>query len=842
MYADLRAYIHELLLGAVVSIRGTRGLFMLQLPGETVPQVIAEWPQSTTITQEDLDIARQALVAQQVHLSPFSNTVVRLAIPLAAGNLRGAFVLYVPQSEYDVRLEHFFYLLAQQTAQTLYARFFDDNAHSYTLIYKAGRVLETLNEPEFQAQHVADTLVELGSVGARVTLAMGISTEDVFVASSGNAAELPVLNNLVWDADRRPDDGFYLREHPPWQSIAVPVYTSENHVSAVVELVRPVVELRPKVAEIRPELLFIAQFGSNLERGVLLRSLRRTADLLVEQVDELEFSRRVDREISSRLDPDRIIKLSLEWALRRTKAETGCVVVIDSVLLDYYVKESVGYPTPTPSKRMNDQLGIIGRCLREKRTQIVPDVRLDSDYVEVIPATVTQLVLPLISNQRVLGAISLESKHAGRFDSGAILFMERMVSIAAIALDNAQLLQQAEQLADDMSLIYNVGRMISSSLEWDASVSAIAHGIGSAVRGTVIVFSYDSQAEKLKTLSIYRTEFPATLPAPGTVYTLDEYPDLQEAIQQKHLMLSRLENTQTTWLRNLGTGAVAFAPLVAQGNVVGLAIVIKHGDDVEFAHSEVFVTESLADQSASVLRQASLYAEVRELENLKSEMIRMASHDLRGPIANIIGYTELLDSDLTGLKTAEMQFFVDSIRNSVNLMEMMVSDLLTLEQIDSQREESWEPIALDEVVAEVITEHQATAHLKTQTLISEINNVNLNVLGSKFQLRQAVSNLVGNGLKYTPEGGQVHVKLYREPSLPRLIFQVVDNGYGISLARQERLFQRFYRAKQPGTEHISGTGLGLSMVKTVIEKHGGRISFESKEGAGTTFTFWLPLA
>jgi signal transduction histidine kinase len=116
--------------------------------------------------------------------------------------------------------------------------------------------------------------------------------------------------------------------------------------------------------------------------------------------------------------------------------------------------------------------------------------------------------------------------------------------------------------------------------------------------------------------------------------------------------------------------------------------------------------------------------------------------------------------------------------------------------------------------------------------------MNLWVRGNTTQLRQAITNLVGNGIKYTPDNGRIQVSLTRHDK--RLNFEVEDNGYGISQEKQNSLFQRFYRAHEPGTDHIPGTGLGLSLVKAVIERHGGEVRVKSDPGKGSTFGFWLP--
>jgi signal transduction histidine kinase len=272
--------------------------------------------------------------------------------------------------------------------------------------------------------------------------------------------------------------------------------------------------------------------------------------------------------------------------------------------------------------------------------------------------------------------------------------------------------------------------------------------------------------------------------------------------------------------------------------IVGLLLALETRAEHRFTREEILLFEALGSQSAVAFRQAKLYEEVRELENLKSEMIRMASHDLRNPLGNITGYIDLISLTLGHAMTEEDREYFVYMKKSATTMKSIIDDLLTLEKIESERQSAWRRVDFGALVYEVYDALQATAELKHQSLLFEYNGEQLMVLGSTTQLRQAVSNLVGNGLKYTRDGGRILIRLRRVVN--RVYFEVEDNGYGISPERQKRLFQRFYRAKQPGTEEIPGTGLGLSMVKTVIERHGGEVWVQSEQGIGSTFGCWLP--
>jgi signal transduction histidine kinase len=184
--------------------------------------------------------------------------------------------------------------------------------------------------------------------------------------------------------------------------------------------------------------------------------------------------------------------------------------------------------------------------------------------------------------------------------------------------------------------------------------------------------------------------------------------------------------------------------------------------------------------------------------------------------------------------------FVESVRRSTEIMQSLIEDLLTLERVESERQVAWIEIDLSSLVDETVDSQQTSAELKHQSLSLDMDQAQpIRVFGSRTQLRQAVTNFVNNAIKYTPDDGHIVVHLTTKDN--RVIFEVEDDGYGISEERQGRLFQRFYRAREEATDHIPGTGLGLSLVKTVIERHGGKVWVRSALGKGSTFGFSLPV-
>lgn len=228
-------------------------------------------------------------------------------------------------------------------------------------------------------------------------------------------------------------------------------------------------------------------------------------------------------------------------------------------------------------------------------------------------------------------------------------------------------------------------------------------------------------------------------------------------------------------------------------------------------------------------------AALQSLNSLKTHLIRMASHDLKNPLGRIFGYADLL---MMQSLAPNQERFVKNIRKAGEEMNAIVTDILNLEQLRSSVPKR-ERLTLNELVKEIILRHEGDFEQKLQTFEGDLTEEALTVDADPRQLSQALSNLVGNASKYTPERGHIRVVLAREGDFAR--FDVQDNGYGIPQDALSKLFTEFYRVKTEETANISGTGLGLSLVKSVIETHGGRVSVVSKVGEGSTFSVHLPL-
>ena len=225
-----------------------------------------------------------------------------------------------------------------------------------------------------------------------------------------------------------------------------------------------------------------------------------------------------------------------------------------------------------------------------------------------------------------------------------------------------------------------------------------------------------------------------------------------------------------------------------------------------------------------------------ELSELKTQMLRIAAHDLKNPLSRIIGFAELLELRLQNVDERNRRY-LEFIQIASQEMLNIIQDILNLERLRSGKVTMY-IVNFAQMVKEVCASHQPDTIQKEQTFTMQLPDKPISVHADFGQLSQAVTNLVGNAIKYTPEKGSVSVRVYNEGDYVR--FEVEDTGYGIPEVAQSKLFTEFFRAKSEATAHIAGTGLGLSLVKSVIDAHGGKVGFDSTEGVGSTFYFTLP--
>lgn len=230
---------------------------------------------------------------------------------------------------------------------------------------------------------------------------------------------------------------------------------------------------------------------------------------------------------------------------------------------------------------------------------------------------------------------------------------------------------------------------------------------------------------------------------------------------------------------------------------------------------------------------------LKRLDQLKSEVVSMVAHEIASPLSSVLGQLQTILKGVAGELTDKQRHLVGRGAARVEGIINLSKDLLDLSKIEAGTLGDMEMLDLEPIIKDAVDINSAKAEEKGQTLTLGLGENLPQVFGVGRALFEVFMNLVSNAVKYTPDGGQITVSA--RPLAGGVEVSVADNGFGLKPEDQERVFQRFYRVKDAQTRQIVGTGLGLPIVKKVVEDHQGSITVESEPGKGSTFTVRLPL-
>jgi signal transduction histidine kinase len=505
--------------------------------------------------------------------------------------------------------------------------------------------------------------------------------------------------------------------------------------------------------------------------------VKAAEDVIRQRNKELSVLPEIGRELSAILNIDELADVVLRRAVEALGAMVGHVIILNrkSPLHKEYHLDTIDV------SNFDFQLPPLNEFLEEIRDTrqglILDDANNDPRW-QILPGDPTRsvIIIPMFGRHDLIGLLILTHEQTTYFTLEHQLLFQAIASQAAIAVENAQLYEV---------LLHEQQRS-----------AAVLQGAADAI----LMFDADGclsllnpAAEKLF------TDYEAKLGLPlarGCGYdALIEH--LEETFNSGK---SKIE--EITWPDERVFTAL-FTP-VERGGCVVLLHDVSH---------------------------------FKTLERVKNEFISTASHDLRNPITTISGFSQLLSQ--AGPLNERQADFTQRIQSAAGHMQELVQNLLDLAKMDMGVELKQETVAVNDLIAEIMDEFQPQAEAKGQALQLKKAKNQPKVQGDALQLRQALRNLVGNAIKYTPAGGSIDLSV--ETDKTTVVIHVKDTGYGIPADDLPFIFDRFYRVRNEAVKDIDGNGLGLAIVKFIIEKHSGQISVESEPGKGSCFTFNLPL-
>jgi GAF domain-containing protein len=558
----------------------------------------------------------------------------------------------------------------------------------------------------------------------------------------------------------------------------------------------------------------------NLAAELEARVTERTAQLQREQ-QNTETLLHILTEVSSSLDLDRALNRTLSLLNNAIGAEQGTIMLLQAEdnLLHYragygYLSSHVEVNNRGVTLRVGE--GLAGWVVQNREAVLVNDLHQDPRWVRNAKSGHdhrSAIVVPMLVAEDAIGVLMVFHRSENFFSAEMLNLVKAIASQVAVAINNAHLYELIRDQAERLGLMLRKEQEEASRSQ--AILQAVADGVLVTGSDNHITF-VNSSTEKV--LSLKESHLiGSALDAFGGLFGnaaiswMDTIRRWSEDPSLYHLGDSYAEKLE---LENGRIALVHLAPVILQNDFLG---------------------------TVSIFRDITHEVEV---DRLKSEFVATVSHELRTPMTAIKGYVDLLTMGATGALNENQVHFLDIVRSNIDRLNILVDDLLDISRIEAGRIIlDAQPVDLREVAGNILSEIQSRSQTENKPMkISLDAPANVPpVLGDSARVRQILDNLVDNAYNYTPKNGSIHITIQQKEG--ELQVDVQDSGVGIAPEDQDRIFERFYRGEHPFVLATPGTGLGLPIVRELVEMHKGRIWMTSKgvPGEGCIFSFTLPI-
>ena len=562
----------------------------------------------------------------------------------------------------------------------------------------------------------------------------------------------------------------------------------------------------------------------------------------------------ITRQVTSTLEQEPLLQNILENAVSILNSEAGTLFLMDDQTGDLEFKVTVG---PVASNLLGQRLppgtGIVGRAVQTRAPVIENDAqrsiaRFNANTDKQTGFVSRSLIaVPMQIKDRVLGVIEVINRRDGLpFVADDQNILTAFAGQAAVAMENARLLAQTDQeleaRVDELQVMGRIVRELNASLEVDRAMRITLEW---AIRRSNVDAGLIGMLEEDHLLLMVHQGYEDVFSNQTNVQLPLDMPAIRNVI----------ESGQSNQVSLVATGekgilpaahSQMIVPIRREVQVIGVIIL----ESVSDSQANLAFLNQLSDSAAIAISNAQLFAEVQRANLAKSEFVSFVAHELKNPMTSIKGYSELLAAGSVGQINEMQANFLSTIRANVQRMSALVSDLNDNAKIEAgQLRLEYKPVQLEDVLDEVIRSTKRQVEEKKQVVDLHLPQKLPSVWADQTRVGQVLTNLVSNAHKYTPEGGRVVVGAEAtfnqwDPAGAKEVVHlwVKDDGIGISIDDQAKIFQKFFRSEDSKAREAPGTGLGLNITKSLVEMQGGRIWFDSEFRKGTTFHFTVPVA
>jgi signal transduction histidine kinase len=538
----------------------------------------------------------------------------------------------------------------------------------------------------------------------------------------------------------------------------------------------------------------------------------------------------VSRMLGSSLDIDEVINQVMDAVIQLTGAERGFLMLANEAAEELDIMAARNFERmKLDHEEMEVSRTVIKEVLQTGEGVVTTNAQTDERYSN--KDSVTRYALrsilcqPLQARGEILGVIYVDHKiREGVFDEDDRDMLAALASQAAVAIDNARLFTQTDESlgrrVDELEMLQQIDQELNSGLDFNHVFELTLQW---AIKGTNA-----------------QDGWIAILSEDGTTMTVQAGKDKDSIvdINQSHLIHVIEEGIVSIQASTVSPEQNEMTTPVRREDQT-IALISVHKVEHPFDHNAELFMMRLADHAAVAIENTRLYRAAQQADRAKSQFISVASHELKIPLTSIRGYADLIRQGTVGPVTEQQVKFLGTIRDNVDRMSNLVSDLADISRIETGRlKVEITEISLPDCVMETVVGLRPQIEAKRQTLSLDLPDVMPMVLADRARLVQILANLLSNANKYTPDGGDLKVTAQVEVESVRV--SVEDNGIGLSESDQSKLFLQFFRSDEPVVREETGWGLGLYVTHRLVELLGGEIGVESEIGKGSTFWFVIP--
>lgn len=588
-----------------------------------------------------------------------------------------------------------------------------------------------------------------------------------------------------------------------------------------------------EITEFRNVALLVAQF---LE----FHQMQKQSSKLNQQIEVIS---QISNSINSSLELVEVIRFTVTELSRVLRFDHACITLFDESGENIQVFTVI---SQTLSHRItvgrwepfgNSELGWFNpnpETISQDRPALTNEMTAIENLLQ------SKMNLLLLSRGKYLGTFSVASINSHQYQPEQQRFLNQIAVQVATAIENARLFEATKRNLTELAALAEVSKSISTSLEIDEVFGQIVKAAAIALKARLCT---------IRMVQNHQPRLKATSSHPG-LQDGKINGNLEKYLNQIILDLNPvfLDNLKELDVENLGAPpgkmhSLLAVPVISRGEAIAIMSLYWEEKPI-ITEREFNLVSMITNQAASAIQNARLYQETlsntRELKAANDELenfVYTVSHDLKSPIVSIQGFASILLQEFTTDLNEEARHFLSRIQFNANRMEKLIRDLLELSRI-GRVVNPFELVDSRQIVLEA--QNELIYQIQEQKIELRVAVDLPPVFCDRNRLVQVFSNLIGNAVKYIGQPETPLIEVGWEPVENAIQFFVRDNGIGIERQYFEKIFGLFQILNPAEGDEKIGTGVGLTIVKRIVENHGGRIWVDSEKGHGATFYFTIP--